>query len=279
MNSLQDIQYNIKEKEKMHIIIDYDGVISILNSSYGTELFSPIYKRIFENFAKKEFVDFTILIDKKDKRFKPKSIYKNTNLNYADIKEFKETIETLAESEFEPLYIGADKDIVKYFKNENRKVSSETVMNYLKMCQEAFLIYKVSREDLAGKKILAVNEKYYIADHGIREAVYGNNGRDIELILENIVYMELIRRGYDVTIGKAGTKEIDFIAKKNHQKIYIQVTYLLASEQTIQREFGVYQSIQDNYPKYVVSMDEFDFSRDGIRHCNIRDLLLKKSYL
>lgn len=169
--------------------------------------------------------------------------------------------------------------IVKYFKNENRKVSSETVMNYLKMCQEAFLIYKVSREDLAGKKILTVNEKYYIADHGIREAVYGNNGRDIELILENIVYMELIRRGYDVTIGKAGTKEIDFIAKKNHQKIYIQVTYLLASEQTIQREFGVYQSIQDNYPKYVVSMDEFDFSRDGIRHCNIRDFLLKKSYL
>ena len=169
--------------------------------------------------------------------------------------------------------------IVKYFKSENRKVSSETVMNYLKMCQEAFLIYKVSREDLAGKKILAINEKYYIADHGIREAVYGNNGRDIELILENIVFMELIRRGYDVTIGKAGTKEIDFIGKKNHQKIYIQVTYLLASEQTIQREFGVYQSIQDNYPKYVVSMDEFDFSRDGIKHYNIRDFLLKENYL
>lgn len=169
--------------------------------------------------------------------------------------------------------------IVKYFKSENRKVSSETVMNYLKMCQEAFLIYKVSREDLAGKKILAINEKYYIADHGIREAVYGNNGRDIELILENIVFMELIRRGYDVTIGKAGTKEIDFVGKKNHQKIYIQVTYLLASEQTIQREFGVYQSIQDNYPKYVVSMDEFDFSRDGIKHYNIRDFLLKENYL
>ena len=169
--------------------------------------------------------------------------------------------------------------IVKYFKSENKKVSSETVMNYLKMCQEAFLIYKVSREDLAGKKILAINEKYYIADHGIREAVYGNNGRDIELILENIVFMELIRRGYDVTIGKAGTKEIDFVGKKNHQKIYIQVTYLLASEQTIQREFGVYQSIQDNYPKYVVSMDEFDFSRDGIKHYNIRDFLLKENYL
>lgn len=116
MNTLQDIQYNIQEKEKMHIIMDYEGVISMLNGSYNTELFNPLYKRIFENFAKKEFVDFTILIDKKDKKFKPKSIYKNTNLNYADIKEFKESLETLADSEFEPLYIGNDKDIVKFFK-------------------------------------------------------------------------------------------------------------------------------------------------------------------
>lgn len=116
MNSLQDIQYNIKEKEKMHIIVDYDGVISILNSSYSTDLFSPIYKRIFENFAKKDFITFTVLINKKDKRFKPKSIYKNTNLQYADIEEFKAQIETLKESEFEPLYIGSEKDIVKFFK-------------------------------------------------------------------------------------------------------------------------------------------------------------------
>lgn len=116
MNSLQDIQYNIKEREKMHIIVDYDGVVSILNSSYGTELFSPIYKRIFENFAKKEFITFTILINKKDKRFKPKAIYKNTNLQYADIEEFKSQMDALPQSEFEPLYIGADKDIVKFFK-------------------------------------------------------------------------------------------------------------------------------------------------------------------
>ena len=169
--------------------------------------------------------------------------------------------------------------IAKYFKSENRKISCETVMNYLKMCQESFLIYKASREDLAGKKILAVNEKYYIADHGIREAVYGNNGRDIELILENIVYMELIRRGYEVTIGKAGTKEIDFVAKRNGEKIYVQVTYLLTSEETIQREFGVYDAVRDNYPKYVVSMDEFDFGRDGIKHCNVREFLLREMYI
>ena len=116
MKNLEDIQYNIKEKEKMHIIMDYEGVISILNSSYSTDLFSPIYKRIFENFAKKDFVNFTVLIDKKDKRFKPKSIYKNTNLLYADIKEFKEKLDELLQSDFEPLYLGLDKDIVKFFK-------------------------------------------------------------------------------------------------------------------------------------------------------------------
>ena len=108
--------------------------------------------------------------------------------------------------------------------------------------------------------------------------MYGNNGRDIELILENIVYMELIRRGYEVTIGKAGAKEVDFVAKKNGEKIYVQVTYLLASEETIQREFGVYDSVRDNYPKYVVSMDEFDFSRNGIKHCNVREFLLRERY-
>ena len=123
------------------------------------------------------------------------------------------------------------------------------------------------------KKILAVQEKYYIADHGIREAVFGGNMRDINLILENLVYMELLRRGYQVTVGKAGDREIDFIGEKQNQKLYIQVAYLLASEETIQREFGVYNHVRDNFPKYVVSLDEFDMSRDGIKHRNIRDFL------
>ncbi len=116
MKTLQDIQHNIQEKEKIHIIIDFDGVISVLNSSYSTELFSPIYKRIFENFAKREFINFTILIDKKDKRFRPKSIYKNTNLQYEDINTFKQDLNSLIENEFQPIYIGSDKDIVKFFK-------------------------------------------------------------------------------------------------------------------------------------------------------------------
>ena len=102
--------------------------------------------------------------------------------------------------------------------------------------------------------------------------------RDINLILENIVYMEALRRGYTVTVGKAGDKEIDFVCEKQGDKIYIQVSYLLASEETIEREFGVYESIRDNFPKYVVSLDEFDMSRDGIKHKNIRDFLLEEKW-
>lgn len=165
--------------------------------------------------------------------------------------------------------------ISKYFKNEGRSAAPETILNYLKACEDAFLIYKVNRVDIQGKKLLSINEKYYLADHGLREAIYGNNMRDINLILENIVYMELLRRGYKVSIGKLNTKEIDFIAKRSNECIYIQVCYLLASEDTISREFSVYDNIPDNYPKYVLSLDEFNMSRNGIQHLNIKDFLMK----
>ena len=102
--------------------------------------------------------------------------------------------------------------------------------------------------------------------------------RDINLILENIIYMELLRRGYTVTVGKEGNKEVDLVCDKRGELIYIQVTYLLASPETIQREFGVYDNIRDNFPKYVVSLDEFDMSRNGIKHRNIRDFLLEDSW-
>lgn len=168
--------------------------------------------------------------------------------------------------------------ISKFFKSEKRNVAPDTILNYIKYCCDAYLFYQVKREDLQGKQILASNEKYYIADHGIREAVFGGNMKDINLILENIVYMELLRRGYEVRVGRSGNKEIDFVCYKRDEKIYIQVTYLLASEEIIQREFGVYDDIQDNFPKYVVSLDEFDMSRDGIKHRNIRDFLLEKEW-
>ena len=176
------------------------------------------------------------------------------------------------------------KDIVK--RNKIRDIDLlERIIAYMTAnvgtvfyCCDAYLFYQVKRQDLQGKQILASNEKYYIADHGIREAVFGGNMKDINLILENIVYMELLRRGYVVTVGRAGEKEIDFVCEKRGEKLYVQATYLLASEDTVKREFGAYDGIQDNFPKYVVSLDEFDMSRNGIKHRNIRDFLLAEEW-
>jgi uncharacterized protein len=164
--------------------------------------------------------------------------------------------------------------VSKYFKSEFRKVSVDTVLNYIRFSMEAFLFYQVKRENVQGKELLATNEKYYIADHGMREAKFGTNELDVELVLENIVFMELLRRGYTVHTGKVADREIDFIASRQGEKIYVQVTYLLAGEGTIEREFGVYRHISDNWPKYVVSMDELNMSREGIKHMNVRDFLL-----
>lgn len=168
--------------------------------------------------------------------------------------------------------------LARFLKSEQRTVAPETLLNYIKYCCNAYLFYQVKREDLQGKQILASNEKYYIADHGIREAVFGGNMKQINLTLENIVYLELLRRGYVVTVGRIGDKEIDFVCHKRDEKLYVQVTYLLASDETIQREFGVYDNIRDNFPKYVVSLDEFDMSRNGIKHRNIRDFLLAEEW-
>ena len=164
--------------------------------------------------------------------------------------------------------------LAKYFKSENQKISHDTILNYLKFCADAFLIYKINRYDLEGKKIVGVNEKYYCADHGLREAVFGRNTQNIDQVLENIVCLELLRRNFKVFVGKKGDTEIDFIAEKQDRKTYVQVAYLLASEDTVRREFSVYSSVKDSFPKYVVSMDDFDFSQNGIIHKNIKDFLL-----
>lgn len=170
-------------------------------------------------------------------------------------------------------------NISKYLKSEMRGgVSTETIYNYIDYCKTACFLHLVPREDVIGKRLLQFQEKIYIADHGIREAVYGNNMRDISQTLENIVYMELLRRGYQVRIGKNNNNEIDFVAVLGKEKIYVQVAYLLAAEETIEREFTVLETIPDNYPKYVVSMDEIDRGRNGIKNINIRDFLLMDHY-
>ena len=168
--------------------------------------------------------------------------------------------------------------IAKFFKSEHRAVAPETILNDLSACTESFLLYRIPRQDLVGKKILTVNEKYYLADHGLRSPIDGQSAMAIDQTLENIVCMELLRRGYRVTVGKAGTKEIDFVCDRQKERIYVQVAYLLATPETVKREFGAYKNIRDNYPKYVVSMDPVDLSRDGILHKNVMDFLCMESY-
>lgn len=198
-----------------------------------------------------------------------KDVVKRNNIRDVD------TLERIIAYAFSNIgHIFSATSLSKYFKSEKRNISHDTILNYLKFCTDAFLIYKISRYDLEGKKVLTVNEKYYCADHGLREAIFGKNTQNIDQILENIVCLELLRRNFKVFVGKKDESEIDFIAERNGVKIYVQVAYLLASEETVRREFSVYDSIKDNFPKYVVSMDEFDFSRNGIIHRNIRDFLL-----
>jgi len=168
--------------------------------------------------------------------------------------------------------------LVKYLKNQRRTISTETIYNYIEYCRSACLLHLVQRQDLAGKALLATQEKIYLADHGIRQALYGNNLRDINQVLENIVYMELLRRGYEVTVGKSKKAEVDFCATRSAAPIYVQVCYLLATDETMEREFSVLETIPDNYPKYVLSLDEINRSRNGIIHQNIRDFLLDDSW-
>ena len=198
-----------------------------------------------------------------------KDVVKRNNIRDVD------TLERIVAYAFSNIgHIFSATSLSKYFKSENRKISHDTILNYLKFCSDAFLFYKINRYDLEGKKIVTVNEKYYCADHGLREALLGKNIQNIDQVLENIVCLELLRRNYKVYVGKKGDLEIDFIAEKQGKKIYIQVAYLLANEETIKREFSVYNFVKDSYPKYVVSMDDLDFSQNGIIHKNIKDFLL-----
>ena len=165
------------------------------------------------------------------------------------------------------------KRISDYLISQKNKVSVDTVINYMGYAESAMFIRKVPRYDLRGKELMKNECKYYLTDIGIREALELNNMSSIDQVLENVVLIELLNRGYRVYVGKIGDKEIDFVAQKGNNIEYYQVSYLIASEETAKREFGSLMSIQDNFPKYVLSMDSLDLSRDGIVHRNIVDWL------
>ena len=171
--------------------------------------------------------------------------------------------------------IVSSKSISDYLrKKEKIKVSPKTIYNYLDYLSNACLLYKVQREDLEGKKILSINEKYYCVDQGFNQVRIGRNQVNNSRIMESIIYFELLRRGYEITIGCIGKYEIDFVCKKQGEKIYVQVTRELSHDDVIEREFRPLLLVKDNYPKYVISTDEFNMSQDGIKHMNILDFLV-----
>lgn len=171
------------------------------------------------------------------------------------------------------------KSISNYFKSEQRKIDNETVYSYLEKLQKAYILHKCSRYDLQGKNILKTQEKFYLADVSLRYSELGYTVDSVASSLENIVYLELRRRGYNVYIGKTKDKEIDFVATKQNEKIYVQVTQEIKSEKTQKREYEQLLEIRDNYPKYVVMADDFASGNyEGIKTMNIVDFLLSKEY-
>jgi hypothetical protein len=171
------------------------------------------------------------------------------------------------------------KNVADYFKSQQRKIDLNTVYNYLNALQSAFIIDRIPRYDLKGKELLKTFEKYFVGDQAIIYAVMGYKDRLISGILENIVMLELKRRGYQVFTGKWDDREIDFVAEKQEAKIYVQVTYKMEGQSTIDREFAPLLEIRDNHPKYVVSMDElWRDNIQGIKHVHISDFLLMEDF-
>ena len=169
--------------------------------------------------------------------------------------------------------------IAKYLKNEQRRIDNETVYDYLGKLESAFILHRCSRYDIQGKEILKTQEKFYLADTAFRYSILGYTPDSVAAMLENVVYLELLRRGYDVCIGRIGNAEIDFVATKQENKLYIQISERIKKDETEQREYGRLLSIADNYPKYVLRTDEFAGGNyQGIKTMHISDFLLSSEY-
>ena len=171
------------------------------------------------------------------------------------------------------------KSISDYLKSEHRKIDNETVYSYLEKLEKAYLLHRCSRYDLQGKEILKTQEKFYLADTALRYSVLGYNPDSVASSLENVVYLELCRRGYEVNIGKTADGEVDFVAQRQGEKLYVQVTQEIQSEKTERREYDRLLEIKDNYPKYVLRTDEFAGGNyEGIKSMHVADFLLSKEY-
>lgn len=171
------------------------------------------------------------------------------------------------------------KSVSDYLKSEHRKVDNETVYSYLEKLEKAYILHRCSRYDINGKELLKTQEKFYVADSSFKYSVLGYTETSVAAMLENIVYLELLRRGYDVCIGKTNDGEIDFIAAKQNEKMYVQVTKTISSEKTEKREYERLLAIHDNYPKYVLTTDDFAGGNyEGIKTLHIADFLLSEEF-
>lgn len=171
------------------------------------------------------------------------------------------------------------KSISDYLKSEHRKIDNETVYNYLEKLEKAYILHRCLRYDLKGRELLKTQEKFYLADTALRYSVLGYDDNTVAAMLENVVYLELCRRGYRVDIGKTPAGEIDFVATRQNEKVYIQVTQQISSPATEKREYARLLDIDDNFPKYVLRTDEFAGGNyQGIKTMHVADFLLSEEY-
>lgn len=196
-------------------------------------------------------------------------------LNIKDITSFNKILQYVLDTEGKEF---SANNVLNYLKNEHHEIGTDTLYNYLEALCSTFIMNKVYRYDIQGKSVLKTLNKYYASDLGVKKIKTNNKEINYSIALENIVYNDLIAKGYEVFIGKTKKGEVDFVVTKDKELKYIQICYKLSSEDTIQREFGAFNSIDDAYPKYVISLDEEDYSQNGIKHINIFDFLLNDNF-
>ena len=252
------LDFNVLEHEKtledkFIEYIKYGGMPGIISIKNEENLYENVIKGIYNTVFMKDVIERNKLVD--------------ATLLEKILKFLMSNIGSLISS----------KKISDFLTSQGTKITHNTVLNYLQMLENAYIIYKVPRYDIKGKEILKTLEKYYIVDTGIRNVTLGFRDSDFGHIIENIVYFELIRRGYDVTIGKSDSLEIDFIATNSNDKKYYQITYTMLDENVKKREISVLKNIKDNYEKTVITMDKIynNTSIDGIKIKYLIDFLLE----
>lgn len=196
-------------------------------------------------------------------------------LNIKDITSFNKILQYVLETEGKEF---SANNVMKYLKTEHHDIATDTLYSYLDALCSTFIMNKVYRYDIQGKAVLKTLNKYYASDLGVKKIKTNNKELNYSIAMENLVFNELIAKGYEVYIGKTKKGEVDFVATRDKDLKYIQVCYKLGTEETINREFGAYNAISDSYPKYVISLDEEDYSNNGIKHVNIFDFLMNDEF-